>query len=188
MKFSATVLLLIALALPSSAAVVHDEGVSGDLSTNPAAPTALGFAVGGNTIIGTTGYVTAIDRDYITFTIAPGQLLTALNVLVFTPNNIAFAAFNAGATSYVPSIATAGNFLAGIHMDATDQGTDALPRFVSTSVTTNSLPAPQLGPGTYCFLIQQTNAVVTSYSLEFVIEQTVPVENTTWGAVKALYE
>ena len=188
MKFSATVLLLIALALPVRAAVVHDEGVSGDLSTNPAAPTALAFAAGGNTVIGTTGNFGTLDRDYITFTIAPGQVLTALNVLLFTPDNIAFVAFNAGATSYVPSVATAANFLAGIHMDQSDQGTNAMTRFVSTSVTGNALPSPQLGPGTYCFLIQQTNAILTSYSLEFVIEQPVPVEAATWGAIKALYE
>ena len=76
----------------------------------------------------------------------------------------------------------------GIHPDAGDVGSDLLPLFVSSAVTTNSLPAPELGPGTYCFLIQQTNAIVQSYSLEFVLEEDgVQVDSKTWGAVKALF-
>jgi hypothetical protein len=179
---------LIALAVPAGAAVVHDESADGDLSTNNAAPTALAFVAGGNTIIGTTGNFGGIDRDYITFTIAPGQLLIALNMPVYTPENLGFAAFNAGTASHVPSAGTAALFLAGIHTSGTDAGTDILPLFVSSSVTGNSLPSAQLGPGDYCFVIQQTSAILTSYELEFVIEQTVPTENATWGAVKALYE
>ena len=188
MKTCAIGFLLIALALPVNAATIHDEAVDGDLATDPNAPTAIAFAVGASTVIGTTGNAAGVvDRDYITFTIAPGQALIGLNLLGIAPNNIAFASFNAGATSWVPSGTTAANFLSGIHIDLADVGTDLLPRFVSDSLTGNSLPAPNLGSGTYCFLIQQTSPLLQSYSLEFVFSGPVPTSDTTWGTVKALY-
>ena len=187
MKTCALVLLLVALAVPVSAAN-HDEGVNGDLSTDPGAPTPFALAVGANTIIGTTGNPTGtIDRDYITFNIPPGHMLTGLNLIAFAPNNLAFAAFNTGTTSFVPSAATALLFLAGIHPDASMIGTNLMPLFVSSSVTGNSLPTPDLGPGDYCFLIQQTSPLTTSYTLEFVLEGTVPTADKTWGGIKALY-
>lgn len=189
MKTCAIGFLLIALALPVNAAVIHDEGVNGDLGTDPGAPTALALPVGSSTVIGTTGNTTgAIDRDYITFTLAPGQSLIGLNLLALAPNNIAFCSFNAGATSFVPSATTAASFLAGIHITALDVGTNLMPLFVSDSVTGNFLPAPNLGPGTYCFLIQQTSPILQSYSLDFFVSGPVSADETSWGAVKALYK
>jgi hypothetical protein len=168
--------------------VIHNEAVNGDLSTDPNAPTALVFPVGASTVTGTTGNTTgAVDRDYITFTIPAGSMLVGLNLLALSPNNIAFTSFNAGATSYVPSATTAANFLAGIHITAAEVGTNLMPLYVSDSLTGNSLPTPDLGPGTYCFLIQQTSTILQSYSLEFVLSGPVPATDSTWGAVKALY-
>jgi hypothetical protein len=169
---------------------VHDESVDGDLSSNPAAPTALALALGGNTVTGTTSNLPANpgERDYITFTIGPGQKLVDLNLLAYSPNNLSFAAFNAGNTSFIPSGATDPFFLAGIHVSALSVGSDLMPEFVSSAVTTNSLLVAELGPGTYCFMIQQTNAVIQSYSLEFVLEEEgVQNESSTWGKVKGLY-
>ena len=189
MKTFATVLLTLLLALPASAATIHDEGVDGDLSSDPAAPTALAFALGGNTIIGSVEDSSDPrgDRDYITFTIPPNQMLTALNMVAFAPVNVAFMAFNTGATSFIPSAATNASFLAGIHPSGSEVGSNLMPLFVSSSVTTNSLPSPELGPGTYCFMVQQTTPIVQTYELEFVLTQSVPVEPSTWGSVKAVY-
>jgi hypothetical protein len=188
MKTCAMGFLLIALAVPVNAAVIHNEAVNGDLSTDPNAPTALAFPVGSSTVTGITGNTTgAVDRDYITFTIPAGSTLVGLNLLALSPNNIAFTSFNAGATSFVPSAATAASFLAGIHINAVQIGTNLMPLFVSDSVTGNSLSSPDLGPGTYCFLIQQTNAILQSYSLEFVVSGPVPTADKTWGAIKSLY-
>ena len=184
MKISVIVVLLAALAAPASAAVIHDESVNGDLSSVAAAPTLLVFALGGNTVIGTT---TSGDRDFLRFTIGPNQVLSGLNLHVYTPDNLGFAAFNAGTTSYIPSGSTNAFFLAGIHVDGVDQGTDILPRFVDRAVTTYALAAPKLDPGDYCFIIQQLNTFLQYYSLEFVVEATLPTEHSTWGAVKALY-
>jgi hypothetical protein len=186
MRTSAILVLLLGLATSVSAAVIHDESVNGDLSSNAAAPTALAFPVGSSTILGTING-NPLDRDYITFTIGVGQTLTSINLVSFGPDQLAFSAINAGATSFIPSGATIGSFLAGIHFSAFDVGSNFLVLFVTSSVTTNSLPAPVLGPGTYCFMVQQTSAVLQSYNLEFVVTSPVPTENTTWGGIKALY-
>ena len=187
MRTTGIVLGLLFTASTVSAAVIHDESVDGDLATDPSAPTAVAFAVGSNTINGTVENVTALDRDYITFTIASNQILTNLNLLGLSPDNIAFTAFNAGATSFIPGGATIGSFLAGIHISAAQVGTDLMPLFDTASVTTNSLSAPMLGPGTYCFMIQQTSPVSQAYSLEFVMQSAVPTEPSTWGGMKARY-
>lgn len=190
MRRLATLLLVAVLASPAGAAVVHDESGDGDLSSDPAAPTPLVFAVGGNTVIGTTSNLPENpgERDYITFTISVGQKLTALNLLAYAPDNLSFAAFNAGNTSFIPSGATDASFLAGIHVAPADLGNDLMPNFVISAVTTNSLPAAELGPGTYCFMIQQTDAIIQSYSLEFVIvEDGVQNESSSWGRIKALF-
>jgi hypothetical protein len=180
-------LLCVALAVPALAAN-HDESVNGDLSTDPAAPTVLPLSIGSNVVTGTTGNPAGIiDRDYITFTLPPGHLLVGLNLLGLAPNNLAFTSFNAGTTSFVPSGATAALFLAGIHIEASMIGTDLMPLFVSSSVTGNSLPAPNLPAGDYCFLIQQTSPITQSYSLDFIVAGPVPTQNQTWGAIKALY-
>lgn len=187
MKICAIVLLLVALAIPAAAATAHDESSNGDISTDPNAPTAVALGAGSNVVIGTTGNSGVVDRDYITFTLAPGQILVGLTLVSLSPDNLAFASFNAGATSFVPSVATAASFLAGIHPAGIHVGTNLMPLFVSSSVTGNSLATPDLGPGTYCFLIQQTSPILQGYSLDFIVTSAVPVQNTTWGAVKALY-
>jgi hypothetical protein len=186
MKTLATALLVASLAVPASAAIVHDESLHGDLSTNDAAPTPLVFAVGSNDILGTVNG-SPLDRDYITFTIPPGFALSHLYLRAFSPDNIAFSSFNSGATSFIPSGATIGSFLAGIHVFGTDLNQDLMVFFDTRSVTTNSLSSGSLGPGTYSFLIQQTSAVLQSYRLEFVLEGVVATDQTTWGKVKALY-
>lgn len=188
MKICAIVLLLAALAAPASAAIIHDESVNGDLATNPAAPTPIAFPVGSSTIIGTTGNTTGIiDRDYVTFTLGPGQLLTGLTLLGLAPDNIAFTSFNAGNVGVIPSGATIGDFLAGLHISAANIGANLMILFDTASVTTNSLPTPDLGPGTYTYLIQQASPILQSYSLEFIIQEPVPTAPSTWGGIKAMY-
>jgi hypothetical protein len=88
----------------------------------------------------------------------------------------------------IPSGATIGAFLSGIHISASDIGSNLMVLFDTASVTTNSLPSPDLGPGTYTFLIQQTSPILQSYSLEFIVQGPVSTEPSTWGAVKGLYQ
>ena len=187
MRTIAIILLSVAMAVPAAAAVVHDESVDGDLSSDPNAPTALVFTPGVNTVTGTISGL-PIDRDFITFTIAPDHQLAHMYMTVFAPpNDKAFMAFNVGTTSYIPTLATDGLFLSGIHMDANDLNMDLMPLFVNRNVTTEALLVPMLPPGDYCWMIQQVSAIVQSYSFDFVIETTIPAEVSTWGKVKALY-
>jgi hypothetical protein len=189
MKPLATLALLVVLALPARAAVLHDEAVNGDISTDPANPTALAFAPGSNTIAGTvrTGGTTPDPRDYITFTVPAGVRLVMLNLVTYSAIGLSFIAFNEGVTSFIPSVETDAEFLAGIHIGAADVGTDLMPLFVTNNVTSNALPAPELGPGSYCFVIQQANTTLTPYRLEFVLDGSVPVLESTWGTIKRLY-
>jgi hypothetical protein len=186
MKTLAIVMLLAAIAVPASAAVVWNESINGDLSSSEAAPTAISFGVGSNQILGTVSG-SPLDRDYITFTIGAGQTLSHLNLIAFSPDNLAFSAFNSGSTSFIPSGATNGLFLSGIHMSAADAGQDLMPFYDTRNVTTNSLPGPSLGPGTYCWMIQQTSPILQSYTVEFVIDGALRTDPQTWGMIKALY-
>jgi hypothetical protein len=54
-------------------------------------------------------------------------------------------------------------------------------------VTTNALPQPFLGPGNYCFLIQQTSPITSSYQLEFILTVGDPTRTSSWGVIKSLY-
>jgi hypothetical protein len=188
MKTLATAAVCILLAGSAAAAVVHDESVNGDLSSNAGAPTAVAFASGSNTVIGSVSNVGGADtRDYLTFTVPAGLKLVGLNLIAYAPANLGFASFNTGATSFIPSAGTDPLFLAGIHVSGAHVGLDLMPEFVNNAVTTNSLLAPELDPGQYCFLIQQTSPTTSTYQLEFVIDGNVPALPSTWGTIKRLY-
>src|SRR4030095_15148395 len=94
-------------------------------------------------------------RDYLTSTIPAGQRLIGLNLVGFAPNNLAFASFNTGNTSFIPSAVTDAMFLAGIHVSAIQLGTNLMPAFVNNPATQNSLPSPALTNGPNSFLIHR---------------------------------
>ena len=189
MKLAATLVLLFALASPVAAATLWDEtSAQGDLSSNAAAPTLIApFAPGGKIIGSVSNIGGNTDRDYITFTVNPGEILDGLTLTSLSPDNLAFCAFNSGSTSFVPSTATNGSFLAGIHVNAADVGFDLMPFFANRVVTTHALSSPFLGPGTYCFVIQQTSPITTSYVLDFHVSFVLPVHEGSWGRVQSLY-
>jgi hypothetical protein len=186
MKTIAIVLLLAAMAVPAGAAVIWNEGINGDLSSSEAAPTLISFGVGTNQILGSING-NPLDRDYITFTIAAGQTLSHLNLIAFSPDNLAFTAFNSGSTSFIPSGGTNGLFLSGIHISSADVSKDLMPFYDTRNVTTNSLASPSLGPGTYCWMIQQTSPLLQSYTVEFVVDGALQTDPQTWGMIKSLY-
>lgn len=186
MRFFAPALLMSLLAMPV-AALDHDEASDGDLSDDAGAPTALAFTAGANNVTGTVFNSGTDDRDFLTFTVPAGASLIDMNLTAYTPDNLGFLAVNAGTTSFVPSAGTAGNFLAGIHPSSGDVGTDLLTLLECCSVTGNSLAAASLGPGDYSVVIQQTSAITTSYSIEFVLQASVPVAEDTWSTIKAIY-
>lgn len=161
-------------ASPAFAQFLWDEGSFGDLSSDPAAPTAVIAGLGGNFIVGS---VDGRDdaRDYITFTIAPGEALTHLRLLRYfgefgAPDPVSFHALNAGPTSFIPSPATAASFLGGAHLTVAPSGTDVLPSLAAAAAAGTGFTIP-LGPGTYSYVIQQTGPEFTGYSLEFTLSE-----------------
>jgi hypothetical protein len=155
--------------------LAYDEATDGDLSNDANAPTPLRFDLGDNTVTGSvTTSAPADTRDFITFTIPNGLQLTALHLLTYQdlpgggPGNRGYHAINSGATSFVPSGATGGNFLGGDHVDAAPAGTDLLPALADAMPNGTGFTVP-LGPGTYSYVIQQTGPQVSGYSLQFVL-------------------
>ena len=163
--------------------VIWDEGVDGDLSTNPLAPTPLTFGVGNNEIIGSVQSPND-TRDYITFTIEAGQTLQSILLLQYEDSNTGgpasrgFNAINQGTTSFIPNGGTAGQFLGGAHLDPLPPGTDLLPILAGAPQAGTGFGVP-LGPGDYSYLIQQTGPELSGYTLDFVV---VPEPLTILGA------
>ncbi|MEL7472292.1 MAG: hypothetical protein AAGK04_03170 [Planctomycetota bacterium] len=167
-------LVAAAIATSASATVVHDEGVDGDLSTDPAVPTPLAFAVGTNTVTGSMS-APSDTRDYFTFTVGAGQSLNGIFLIDYTDldiggnGNRGFIHIDDGATSVIPSGATAGDFLGGSHLDRgvfPDAATNVLTTLAAAPQGGVGFVAP-LGPGTYTINVQQTGPQNTGYTLDF---------------------
>lgn len=180
--------LSLALSLASaSAATLYNESVSGDLSNLGTSPTSLTFGLGSNQVLGATGRLTAVDRDYLTFTIAPGQLLTSITVLSGTSVGaaVSFIGLQAGNQVTVASnAATAAGLLGWWHYSAADIGTDILDD-MGVANNGSSGFAPPLGAGDYAVWIQEFSSGSFSYAFDFNV-QTVPEPSTTLSAAFAL--
>lgn len=162
---------LIANSGGANAVSVWDETVNGDLSSDPLTPTTINFAAGDNEISGSV-QASGDTRDYFTFTLLAGQQLVGIELLNYTdlntlgPGNRGFHAINAGATSFIPGGGTAGNFLGGDHLDATD--VDLLSNLAAATLAGTGFSSP-LGAGTYTYLVQQTGPQLTGYEINFQV-------------------
>jgi hypothetical protein len=65
------------------------------------------------------------------------------------------------------------SFLAGDHLNSEVPGTDLLPDLAGAAQAGTGFTVP-LGPGTYSYLVQQTGAEESGYSLDFVIASAAP--------------
>ena len=182
------VALLIAVPTTAFAQAVFTEPP--DFSSDAATPTPLAFSLGTNTITGSVSTGSGDTRDYITFTIAPGQVLSALRLITYqqpggVTGNRGFHALNSGATSFIPGAATEANFLGGDHVDPLPSGTDLLPELSNGDTAGVGFTVP-LGPGTYSYVIQQTGPQVSEYSMQFVVTAPPPVPAAGHGVLAAL--
>jgi hypothetical protein len=162
------VTLLLSIAAPAAYAVVYDEGVSGDLSSNPSAPTSLGvFGVGTHSVTATSS---GAEQDDYTFNIPAGLSLTQIINFSFNSplaDNTAFIGIASGTA--IPNQGLApGNLLGYTHFG---------PNF--STVGTNILDdiavgpgaigfAPPLGPGNYSIWSQQAGNPAT-FRMDFVV-------------------
>ncbi len=163
-------------------ALTLNESNFGDLSGNHLAPTPLTLDVGVNRIGGTMGRdlpSDPVDRDIFTFTLAPGQMLTSINVLVFTPTNQSFFAIAPGTMIDVNDPA---GHLSNTLVKETGEILDDLDLSAFSGGT--GLDAP-LGSGTYTIWFQELSSIVT-YDIAYTV-QAVPEPGTAlWGACFAL--
>jgi hypothetical protein len=166
-----TVLLSGSLAAtcPARAAVVWNEAVAGDLSSDPLAPTVVGFSSGVNVVSGSLSQPGGDLRDFLTFTLGPDQFLTGLVLDALVADGAGFQGINSGSASFVPDADTAGSFLGLEFVDGTSVGVDMLPALASGLFGSTGFSVP-LGPGTYTYLIQEvTPGQASAYQLSFQV-------------------
>ena len=173
--FSVAVCALLAAA--PAIATIHDEAVSGDLSNDKAAPTALTLTPGSNSVIGTVnGFDNGDGQDWVSFTIPTGFVMTSyVNSKYVSFDEQGFTGFQVG-SSFKDDEFVAGSYAGYAHF-----GTDVdNPLPASSTVGVNLLPlmanpsfsvgatgfTRPLAAGTYTFLIQQGNPVTTSYQFD----------------------
>lgn len=142
-----------------------------DFSDDPQAPTVLTLSPGSNPVAGDVGFSNAVDgdRDFLTFTVGPGQSVDEITITQWDPDNRGFIAINAGDTGFIPSGATNASFLAGILPETSNVGSNLLDLFVTNSITAFELDEPTLGPGEYTLVIQQTSSLTQLYALDIVL-------------------
>ena len=149
----------------------------GDFSDDPNAPSEIDLSLGSN-VITATQEGDPRDYDYITFTVAEGQVLSAINVDGFddyddTMTNAVFLGIQEGATfTEGPENPDPANLLGGVTFGENEVGTDILDDMADGEVqgqSTIGFEQP-LGPGTYTLWFSQ-NQMATTATLDFVVAE-----------------
>jgi PEP-CTERM motif-containing protein len=176
--FSAAVCALL-VAAPAKA-TIYDEAVSGDLSNDKGAPTALTLTPGSNSVIGiVNGFDNGDGQDWVSFTIPTGFVMTSyVNSKYVSTDAQGFTGFQFG-SSFSGDEFVAISYAGYAHFGTEATNPDDNPTSSST-VGVNLLPlmadpsfapgttgfTPPLAAGTYTFLIQQGDPVTTSYQFD----------------------
>lgn len=169
-------LLTASLMSGAQAATAWDESVSGDLANLGSTPNALSFSLGSNVVRGTTGRSPAgiVDRDYFTFTLAPGWQLDTLTVLpgsTFLGGAAAsFIAMQTGPVMTVdPESGSADGLLGWWLYNENDINNDIL-QLMGGSPGAVGYSGP-LPAGTYTVWVQETGTGVAAYGFDFSVSQ-----------------
>ncbi len=179
--FSAAVCALLAAA--PAIATIYDEAVSGDLSNDPAAPTALTLTPGLNSVSGTVAgfpqFGGSDPQDWVSFTIPTGFVMTSyVNSKYGSTDDQGFTGFQSG-SSFSGDPFVAGSYAGYAHFGtgatnplppSSTVGVDLLPLMAnpSFSVGATGFTRP-LAAGTYTFLIQQGDPATTSYQFDMTV-------------------
>lgn len=157
---------VVALA-PAALAVDYDELMMGDLSDDQFAPTDIGvLTTGSNTVTGSTTNA-PLDRDFWTFTIAPGDELTGIVIDSFGPReNNSFIALVSGTefTTIEDASGYLGATLIGNASFGAGVGDNVLPN-IGQALLGGTGFTGSIGPGTYSLWFQET-ADVIDYSFD----------------------
>ena len=195
MRFAST-LLVVAVAVSlglilvgSALAATYDDNAV-DLSNNQNAPTPFTLTLGANSIIGSVGgsNIGGSNQDWIAITVPAGlQMTSYVNAAYSGSDAQGFTGFTLGST-FPGSVGNTASYAGYAHFGtgATNPGVNG--NAATTTVGVDLLSAlhymtdngaggtaagatgytPPLGPGTYTFLIQQTNPTA-AISYEFDI-------------------
>jgi hypothetical protein len=177
MKYRVLFLLAMAVSGGWAQAFTWNETVSGDISSNPLAPTPFALDVGVNSVSGTMGRdlpSDPIDRDIFTFTLAPGQFLTSINVVVFQPTNQSFYAIAPGTSI---DIEDPSHHLSNTLVKGEGEILDDLAAGAYSGGT--GLAAP-LGAGIYTVWFQELSSVVT-YQIDYTVQAIPEPATAAWG-------
>ena len=181
--FSAAACALLAAA-PAIATIYNES--SGDLSDNPAAPTALTLTPGLNSVIGTVAgfpqFGGTDPQDWVSFTIPTGFVMVSyVNARYNSTDDQGFTGFQFGSSfSGDPFMAISYAGYAHFGFAATNPDQNPVP---ASTVGLNLLPlmanpsfapgatgfTPPLAAGTYTFLIQQGDPVTTGYRFNMTV-------------------
>jgi PEP-CTERM motif len=158
--------LCLALCGHAQAVTAWNESVNGDLSSDGLSPTALSVVLGTNSVIGRTGDDgLGLDRDYFSFTVPNGAVLSKLMINPGTQvaGGASFFAVQAGPQVTVdPNAGSAAGLLGYSHYTASDVGTNFLPKIIFSAG--NTLPS-----GRYAFWVQDNSGGIATYNFDFVI-------------------
>lgn len=152
-------------AVSAQSSTVWDESLQGDLSSTGLQPTSLAMAAGANRILGVVGDGgLGVDRDYFSFTVPVGAVLSAVMLLnnTFVSGGASFIAIQAGPQVSVTPTGGGADALLGYGHYTTDQvNTDILPSIVFGPVST--LPS-----GVYSVWVQDTGGPAP-YGFDFIM-------------------
>lgn len=168
-------LAILLFAAHVQAAVLWNEGINGDLSSNQAAPTPFTLASGVNSFIGSVS--SSDSQDWLALTVPVGFQLTSFVLSSYVSSDPqGFTGVQSG-TAFVGSPFSAGSYLGYAHY-----GTGATNNGPATNLLgVNLLPlmgdnvgvapgsagfATPLSSGSYVFLIQQLGSL-TSYQFDY---------------------
>ena len=188
--FHAAVCALLTVA--PAKATIYDEAVSGDLSNDKGAPTALTLTPGLNSVIGT---VRGTDhQDWVSFTIPTGFVMTSyVNSKYVSTDDQGFTGFQFG-SSFSGDDFTPGSYAGYAHFGfaannpdtgppSSTVGVDLLPLMANPSFAPGATGfTPPLAAGTYTFLIQQGGVATTGYQFDMTVSPAAALANISTRA------
>jgi len=185
--FAVAVAGLLSLGAPTlQAGVAYDESIWGDLSNSGLAPTPVTLQNGWNNILGTTGRgANGVDRDYFTFTVPTGYVVSSFDELAGTQvgGAVSFIGLEWGPQLTLPTNASsAAGLLGWAHYSATSTDVDLLPLLQIPSLGSSGFDGP-LGAGEYSVWIQDFNPGPINYG--FSVQLSGVPEPSTYGIFAA---
>jgi hypothetical protein len=167
-SFFGLAILAFGIVAQTQADTVYRESTSGDLSNSGLTPTVLPVSLGSNQVFGTTGRVTATDRDYFTITVPTGLQISQILELGGTTvgETVSFLGIQRGSQVTLPTNATTADGLLGwVHYGPVSTDTNILPDLGVPSQGSTGFSGA-LPAGNYAFWIQDFGAGTFSYAFD----------------------